>query len=64
MWFIGDSPVDVSAAVAANPQVPGTLRAIAIPGQRSSVQQLRLAGPCTIVDSLEEAVGRLLESRR
>jgi len=59
MWFIGDSPVDISAAVAANPQVAPTLRAIAVPGPRSSVDQLRSAGPCILFDTVLEAVDYL-----
>jgi phosphoglycolate phosphatase-like HAD superfamily hydrolase len=61
MWYIGDSPVDVSAAVAANHQVAPTLRAIAVPGPRSSLQQLRMAGPCVVYDTLAEAVDRIIE---
>ena len=61
MWYIGDSPVDISAAVAANPQVSPNLRAIAIPGPRSSVQQLRSAGPCIFFDSLSEAVAHIIQ---
>ena len=62
MWYVGDSPVDVSAAVAANPQVAPNLRAIAIPGPRSSLQQLRAAGPCVIFDTLLEAVQHIIRS--
>lgn len=61
MWFLGDSPVDISAAVAANPQVAPELRAVAIPGARSSLQQLRAAGPCVIFDNLVEAVDRIVQ---
>ena len=61
MWYIGDSPVDVSAAVAANHQVAPTLRAIAVPGPRSSLQQLRSAGPCVVYDTLSEAIDRIIK---
>lgn len=60
MWYVGDSPVDISAAVAANPQVSPNLRAIAIPGPRSSLQQLRAAGPCVIFDDIGEAVDYII----
>jgi len=62
MWYVGDSPVDISAAVAANPQVAPNLRAIAIPGPRSSLQQLRSAGPCVFFDSITDAVGHIVRS--
>ncbi len=62
MWYIGDSPVDVSAAVAANPQVAPNLRAIAIPGPRSSLQMLRMAGPCTIFESIGDAVKHIIRA--
>jgi len=62
MWFVGDSPVDISAAVAANPQVAPTLRAIAVPGPRSSLQQLRAAGPCVFFDTLTDAVDHIIRS--
>jgi phosphoglycolate phosphatase-like HAD superfamily hydrolase len=61
MWYIGDSPVDVSAAVAANHQVAPNLRAIAVPGPRSSLQQLRMAGPCVVYDTLDEAIERIIK---
>lgn len=61
MWYVGDSPVDVSAAVAANHQVAPSLRAIAVPGPRSSLQQLRAAGPCVVYDTLEQAVNRIID---
>ncbi len=61
MWYIGDSPVDVSAAVAANHQVAPNLRAIAVPGPRSSLQQLRMAGPCVVYDTLDEAIERIVK---
>jgi phosphoglycolate phosphatase-like HAD superfamily hydrolase len=60
MWYIGDSPVDVSAAVAANHQVAPNLRAIAVPGPRSSLQQLRMSGPCIVYDTLDEAIDRII----
>ncbi len=60
MWYIGDSPVDISAAVAANPQVSPNLRAVAVPGPRSSLEQLRAAGPCIFFDSVGEAVARII----
>mgnify|MGYP003632268125 CR=1 FL=1 len=62
MWYVGDSPVDVSAAVAANPQVAPNLRAIAIPGPRSSLEQLRAAGPCVFFDTMGEAVNHIIRS--
>lgn len=61
MWYIGDSPVDVSAAVAANHQVAPTLRAIAVPGPRSSPQQLQMAGPCIVLTTLDEAIDRIVK---
>ncbi len=61
MWFLGDSPVDISAAVAANPQVAPELRAIAIPGPRSSLQQLRAAGPCVVFDNLLDAIDHIVQ---
>ena len=61
MWFVGDSPVDISAAVAANPQVAPELRAVAIPGPRSSLQQLRAAGPCVVFDNLVDAIDRIVQ---
>lgn len=61
MWYVGDSPVDISAAVAANPQVAPALKAVAIPGPRSSLQQLRAAGPCTFYENLSEAVRRIID---
>ena len=62
MWFIGDSPVDISAAVAANPQVAPKLSAVAIAGPRSTVQQLRAAGPCVVYQSLLEAVKNITDA--
>ncbi|MCP4445997.1 MAG: HAD family hydrolase [Myxococcales bacterium] len=62
MWYVGDSPVDISAAVAANPQVAPNLRAIAVPGPRSSLQQLRAAGPCIFFDTVADAVAHIIES--
>ena len=56
LWFVGDSPVDVSAAVAANPQVAATVKAVAILGPRSTKVQLLAAGPCIVHASLAEAV--------
>lgn len=63
MWFIGDSPVDISAAVAANPQVSPKLRAVAIPGTRSTAEQLRAAGPCVVYQSLLEAIQNICDAR-
>ncbi len=64
MWYVGDSPVDISAAVAANPQVAPNLRAIAVPGPRSSLQQLRAAGPCIFFDTIGEAVAHIIRSKK
>ena len=61
MWYIGDSPVDVSAAVAANHQVGSNLRAIGVPGPRSSLEQLRMAGPCVVYGTLDEAIDRIIK---
>jgi phosphoglycolate phosphatase-like HAD superfamily hydrolase len=60
IWYIGDSPVDISAAVAANSLASPTIRAMAIPGPRSTHEQLRFAGPGAIFDHLQQALERIL----
>lgn len=61
LWYVGDSPVDISAAVAANSRVTPQLNAIAVQGPRSSRQQLQAAGPCQIFESLSAAVDGIVD---